>query len=94
MTLCATAITVTAGELAVMVVDGLNLEGINPADIDPSAPLFGEGLGLDSLDMLEIALIIQQKYGVKLRADDPGNEAIFTSMESLSLHISHMLAVR
>ena len=55
-----------------------------PSKIDPAAPLFGDGLGLDSLDMLEISLVIQQRYGVKLKADDPHNEAIFASLQSLA----------
>ena len=63
-------------ELAVALVTSLNLEGTAPADIDPVAPLFGHnsasrGLGLDSIDALEIALVIQQKYGVHVKSDDP-----------------------
>ena len=57
------------------------------ASIDAQAPLFGEGLGLDSIDMLEIALAVSQTYGVKLRADDSENDRIFRSLASLSLHI-------
>ncbi len=79
---------VSARELAALIVDALNLEGSNPSEIDLNAPLFGGGLGLDSLDILEIALLIQQRYGVKLRADDPNNAAIFASLNSLADHIS------
>ena len=79
---------VSAGELASLVVESLNLEGIDPAEIDLAGPIFGEGLGLDSLDMLEISLVIQQRYGVKLKADDPQNEAIFSSLQSLAAHIN------
>ena len=79
--------TVSARELASLIVESLNLEGVDADQIDPAAPLFGEGLGLDSLDMLEISLVIQQRYGVKLKADDPQNESIFSSLQSLAAHI-------
>ena len=79
--------TVSARELATLVVESLGLEDVDPAQIDLSAPLFGDGLGLDSLDMLELALVIQQRFGVKLRADDPDNEVIFASIQSLAGHI-------
>jgi acyl carrier protein len=72
--------------LAQLIVETLNLE-VAAASIDPNAPLFGEGLGLDSIDMLEIALAVSQTYGVKLRADDSNNEQIFGSLASLSQHI-------
>jgi acyl carrier protein len=85
---------VSALELAALIVEGLNLEGRNPAEIDLNAPLFGDGLGLDSLDILEIALLIQQRYGVKLRADDPNNAAIFASLNSLSDHIAANLVAQ
>lgn len=85
---------VSARELASLIVESLNLEGIDPQQIDPAAPLFGDGLGLDSLDMLEIALVIQQRYGVKLKADDPQNETIFASLRSLAEHISAQQASR
>jgi acyl carrier protein len=80
--------TVSVQELASLIVESLNLEGVDPQTIDPAAPLFGDGLGLDSLDMLEISLVIQQRYGVKLKADDPQNESIFSSVRSLAEHIS------
>lgn len=77
-----------ARELASVIVEGLNLEDVDPAAIDLGAPLFGGGaLDLDSLDVLEISLIVQQRYGVKLKADDPDNEAIFASLSSLAEHI-------
>jgi acyl carrier protein len=74
-------------ELARLIVESLKLEGVEPADIEPQAPLFGAGLGLDSLDMLELSMSIEQKYGVKLRSDDPDNEKIFGSLRSLALHV-------
>ena len=72
--------------LATLIVQTLNLDAV-PEAIDPDAPLFGEGLGLDSIDMLEIALAVSQTYGVKLRADDTGNDEIFRSLASLSHYI-------
>jgi acyl carrier protein len=77
---------VGARELALLLVEGLHLEGVDPNEVDLSAPLFEGGLDLDSLDLLEISLIIQQRFGVKLMAD-PNNEAIFASLESLAAHI-------
>ncbi len=74
-------------QLAHLIVESLNLEGIAPAEIEPEARLFGEGLGLDSLDMLELSMAVEQKYGVKLRSDDPDNAKIFASLRSLSQHI-------
>ena len=86
--LTASSPTVSARELAFVVVDAVGLEGVDPARLDLTSRLFGDGLGLDSLDMLEISLVIQQRYGVKLKADDPGNEAIFASLQSLADHIA------
>ncbi|HSI53095.1 MAG: phosphopantetheine-binding protein [Ramlibacter sp.] len=88
------AAAVPARELAVLVVEGLNLEDVDPQQVDLTAPMFGGGLDLDSLDMLEISLIIQQRYGVKLKADDPQNEAIFASLQSLADHIGATLAAQ
>jgi acyl carrier protein len=74
-------------ELAQLVVETLNLDQV-AADIDPDAPLYGEeGLGLDSIDMLEISLTVSQRYGVKLRADEENNGEIFRSLRSLNAYI-------
>ena len=73
-------------ELAQLLVDTLNLE-INPIDIDPAMPLFREGLGLDSIDALEIALAISKQYGFQLRSDDNNNREIFASLRSLGNYI-------
>ena len=70
------------GEFANLIVQTLNLT-INPSEIDPDAPLFGEGLGLDSIDALELALVIYQNYGYKLRSDDPENVKNFSSLRTL-----------
>jgi acyl carrier protein len=88
------ASAVSARDLAVLVVEGLHLEDVNPVEVDILAPLFGGGLDLDSLDMLEISLLIQQRYGVKLKADDPDNETIFASLQSLADHIGKTLAAQ
>ena len=79
-------------ELAQLIVTSLNLDEVSPADIVPEARLFGEGLGLDSLDMLELSMAVEQKYGVKLRSDDPDNPKIFASLRNLSQHIQSHLA--
>jgi acyl carrier protein len=78
--------TAAETDLARLIVETLNLE-IPPAGIDPDAPLYGEGLGLDSIDMLEIALVVSQQYGVKLRADDENNMQIFSSLRNLNSFI-------
>ena len=77
--------------LAALIVKTLNLD-VDPAGIDPEAPLYGEGLGLDSIDILEIALAVSQTTGVKLRADDENNTAIFRSLRSLNADIQRHLA--
>lgn len=73
-------------EVATLIVQTLNLE-IDPAEIEPAATLFGEGLGLDSIDALELALAISKNYGFQLRSDDPDNTQIFSSLRALSSHI-------
>jgi acyl carrier protein len=80
--------TTTESELAVLIVSALNLEGVNPADIDPEAPLFGAGLGLDSIDALELALEISKRYGVQLKAEDEDNKRIFASLRTLADHVA------
>jgi acyl carrier protein len=75
--------TETEAELARLIVKTLNLEIAAP-DIDPLAPLYGEGLGLDSIDILEVALVVSQQFGVKLRADDQNNKQIFSSLRGLN----------
>lgn len=70
--------------LAELIVAAVNLEDVDPAEIDPEAPLFNDGLGLDSIDALELALEIGKRYGVQLRADDAENRRIFASLRALS----------
>lgn len=79
-------------EVAQIIIDALNLEGIQADEIDPVAPLFREGLGLDSIDALEIALAISRRYGFQLRSDSADNMRIFSSLRALSAHIASQLA--
>ena len=74
-------------EVARVIVESLNLEDVDPERIDPEAPLFREGLGLDSIDALELALAISKKYGFKLQSDDRNNTDIFRSLRTLSRHV-------
>jgi acyl carrier protein len=74
-------------ELAALLVEALNLD-VAPQSIDPAAPLYGEGLGLDSIDILEIALVVSQRYGFQLRSDDEDNVRIFKSLASLADHVA------
>lgn len=74
-------------ELAQLLVESLNLEDVVAADIDPEAPLFNAGLGLDSIDALELSLAIGKRYGLQLRSDNDGNRRIFASLRALSAHV-------
>jgi len=74
-------------ELARAITEVINME-LPPERIDPTAPIFGdEGLGLDSIDLLEVALVVSQRYGFSLRSDDPDNLRIFASLRNLAAHI-------
>ena len=73
-------------ELAQLIVTSLNLE-VSADEIEPDAPLYGEGLGLDSIDILELSLAISKTYGVQLKSDDADNNKIFSSLRSLNQHI-------
>jgi acyl carrier protein len=73
-------------EVAALIVAALHLE-MAPEEIAPDAPLFGEGLGLDSIDALEIALAVSRRYGFQLRSDDERNGQIFASLRNLAAHI-------
>ena len=74
-------------EVASLLVEALNLE-VAPETIDPAAPLYGDGLGLDSIDILEVALEVSRKYGFQLRSDDERNQQIFESLRSLAAHVA------
>ncbi|MGN6151344.1 MAG: phosphopantetheine-binding protein [Lysobacteraceae bacterium] len=80
-------LTAAERELADLLVESLNLDGVEAAGIDPEAPLFGAGLGLDSIDALELSLAISKKYGFQLRSDNDDNRRIFGSLRALSAHV-------
>ncbi|MDA3877395.1 MAG: phosphopantetheine-binding protein [Halothiobacillus sp.] len=74
-------------EVAELIVSALNLE-VQAQDIDPDATLFGDGLGLDSIDILEIAMVISKRYGFQLRSDNEDNVHIFSSLRHLTEYIA------
>ncbi|MFY0182517.1 phosphopantetheine-binding protein [Stenotrophomonas sp. PUT21] len=71
-------------EIKELIISSLSLEDISPEDIDSTAPLFVEGLGLDSIDALELGLALQKKYGVSLSADSEETRRHFSSVRALS----------
>ena len=71
-------------ELKLLLIDELNLEGVLPDEIDEDGAMFGDGLGLDSIDALEIAVILDQRYGIKIKSGDDMNEKIFSTPRSLA----------
>ena len=79
-------LTTMEAEVAALIVDALNLE-VSPRDIRPEEPLFYDGLGLDSIDALELALEISRKYGFELKAEDEANKQIFATLKNLTAHI-------
>ena len=79
--------TALEAELAKLLVEALNLE-VTPESIDPTAQLYGDGLGLDSIDILELALEVSRRYGFQLRSDDENNQLIFQSLRSLAAHVA------
>ena len=74
-------------EIADLIVSALNLEVAGDA-IDPDAALYREGLGLDSIDVLEVALVVSKRYGFKLKEDDQDNVKIFRSLNCLAAHVA------
>lgn len=73
-------------ELAQMIIDELDITEVSVADVSADTPLYGEGFGLDSIDVLEIALLISKKYGFELRSDNPDNQKIYASLGSLAAY--------
>ena len=73
--------------LAELLVEVLNLEDIEPEEINPEEPLFGDGLGLDSIDALEIALAISQEHGVEMKAEDEATKSAFATLRSLNAFV-------
>jgi acyl carrier protein len=73
-------------EIAALIVTALNLD-TEPQAIDPLAPLYGDELGIDSIDILEIALVVSKQYGVQIKADSDDNSRIFASLRALAAYI-------
>jgi acyl carrier protein len=90
---CPTAATASADvssivrELATLITQAINLE-IAPDQIDPDAPLYGEGLGLDSIDILEVALVVAKRYNIQLKAESEENHVIFASLRNLAQYVA------
>ena len=74
-------------ELAALIIEALNLEDVAADEIDPEEPLFGDGLGLDSIDALELALAITQKYAIQLKAEDANMHKAFGTLRTLNAYI-------
>jgi acyl carrier protein len=74
-------------EVVALIIEALNMD-IEASDVDPDAPLYGDGLGLDSIDMLEISLVISKRYGFQMRSDNEDNQKIFASPRALAAHIA------
>lgn len=74
-------------EIAELIVETLNLEDVKSSDIDFDEPLFYDGLGLDSIDSLELSMALSARYGFQLKSDDPNNKEIFSSVRSLAKHV-------
>jgi acyl carrier protein len=79
-------------EIKELIVSSLQLEDVKPENIDSEAPLFVEGLGLDSIDALELAMAIRKKYGVKAQVDDQQNKKIFASVRALATYVASQQA--
>jgi acyl carrier protein len=75
-------------EVAQMIIDCLSLEDITAEEINPEEALFNEGLGLDSIDALELSVSLSKTYGIELRNNDTNNKEIFSSLRSLAAYIA------
>jgi len=75
-------------EIKELIISALSLEDVSAADIDAAAPLFGEGLGLDSIDALELGLALQKQYGVSLSADSEETRRHFASVQALAAFVA------
>lgn len=74
-------------EIAGLMVQALNLD-VAAEEIQPDEPLYGKGLGLDSIDILEVALVVSKRYGLQLKADSEDNHRIFSSLRSLADYVA------
>lgn len=79
-------------EVAQLVIDTLNLEDLQTTDIPPQQPLFGDGLGLDSVDALELALALQKRYGIRIASDDKDARRHFATVASLAAFVASQQA--
>ncbi|MCG3185125.1 MAG: Acyl carrier protein [Planctomycetes bacterium] len=70
-------------ELKTLIIEHLNLEDVDPGKVDPDAPLFGEGLGLDSVDALELVMLMETTYGARIESSEVGKKA-FATLSSLA----------
>jgi acyl carrier protein len=75
-------------EIKELIIESLMLDDVTVEGIDSSAPLFVEGLGLDSIDALELAMAIDKKFGVRVRADDEANKQIFANVKNLAAYVA------
>ena len=75
-------------EIKELIIESLMLDDVKVADIDSAAPLFVEGLGLDSIDALELAMAIDKRFGVRIRADDDANKQIFANVKNLAAYVA------
>jgi len=75
-------------EIKELIIESLMLDDVTVASIDSNAPLFVEGLGLDSIDALELAMAIDKKFGVRVRADDEANKQIFANVKNLAAYVA------
>jgi acyl carrier protein len=74
-------------EIAELMVQALNLD-VAATEIEPDAPLYGNGLGLDSIDILEVALVVSKRYGLQLKSDNENNHQIFSSLRNLAEYVA------
>ncbi len=80
-------------EIKELLISALRLEDVTPESIDPAAPIFGEGLGLDSIDALELGIAVQKKYGIKMSADAAENKNHFASVRNLARFVQSRRAL-
>jgi acyl carrier protein len=80
-------------EIKELLISALRLEDVTPESIDPEAPIFGEGLGLDSIDALELGIAVQKKYGIKMSADAAENKTHFASVRNLARFVESRRAL-
>ncbi len=78
---------VLLNEVGQLIIESLQLDDLRGQAIDPDAPLFGQGLGLDSIDALELARAVSQRYAVTLSSEDPAIQTIFTSLRNLTEYL-------